>query len=143
MELPDIRDVMTTELVTATEDLPVNAALETMRSRQIRRLPVLGESGRLVGIITAADARHALPREATLSGGGEAPIPTVGEVMTRDVLTVRPSDLLDRAAIIMLHHKIGAVPVVQYGKVHGIVTESDVFRWVAGEWDVTGQTRWK
>lgn len=143
MELPDIRDIMSTDVVTATEDLPVSVALETMRARQIRRLPVVNDSGTLIGIVTSAEARHALPEGATLSGGGDAPIPTVGEIMTRDVLTVRPSDLLDRAAIIMRHHKIGAVPVVQYGKIVGIVTESDVFRWVAGEWDVTGQTRWK
>jgi len=53
---------------------------------------------------------------------------TVGEVMTRSVITVRPDLDAHDAAQIMLDHKIGALPVIDEGRLIGIVTETDLLR---------------
>jgi CBS domain-containing protein len=60
----DVGDVMTTELVTATEDEDISAVLRRMRSFGVRRVPVVdGESGSLRGIVTVDDALAGLAEE--------------------------------------------------------------------------------
>ena len=144
MELPAVRDLMTQDPVVIAADVGIDVAIETMNASSVRRLPVVSETGRVVGIITREDVRAALPRGALhLAANPEEPMPSVKDVMTTDVITIRPDDLLDRAAKLMLHRKVGGLPVVENIRLVGILTESDIFRWVAGEWDQAGQTRWK
>ena len=135
--LPDVRDVMSSPVVTIVEDEPVGEALRLMRDRTIRRLPVVGSDGRLVGIITREEARIA----AGVSGE-EASDPVHSE-MTTPVHTVRAGDLLDRAITLMALHDVGALPVVEGVKVVGIVTDSDVFRWFAAQIRQDGQASWQ
>lgn len=144
MELPTIRDLMTTDPVTITSDVGIDVALETMNAKSVRRLPVVSDTGRVIGIITREDVRAVIPRGALYMAANEGePIQTVRQVMASDLITVRPDELLDRAASLMLHRKVGGLPVVENIHLVGILTESDIFRWVAGEWDQSGQTRWK
>jgi CBS domain-containing protein len=60
------------------------------------------------------------------------PVPTLGEVMTTDVLTVEPSDTIGEAAQKMTERGVGAVVVSDFGRMIGIFTERDVMRAVAG-----------
>lgn len=144
MELPAVRDLMTHDPVVIAAEVGIDVALETMNASSVRRLPVVSETGRVIGIITREDVRAALPRGALhLAANPEEPMPSVKDVMTTDVITIRPDDLLDRATKLMLHRKVGGLPVVENIRLVGILTESDIFRWVAGEWDQAGQTRWK
>jgi acetoin utilization protein AcuB len=116
--------------------LKVDVALETMRSNDIRRLPVVSDTGRVIGIITLAAAQLAMS-EARTSFGSEAPsferTPDVQDTMTTTVQTVGPDDTIGHAARLMAQHKIGAVPVVQDHTLVGILTESDIFRFVANQ----------
>jgi len=144
MDMPAIRDLMTEDPVVISADVSIDVALETMNASSVRRLPVVSDTGRVIGIITREDVRAALPRGALHMAAHEGEeMPQVKDVMTTEVMTIRPDDLLDRAAKLMLHRKIGGLPVVENIRLVGIITESDVFRWVAGEWEQGGQTRWK
>jgi CBS domain-containing protein len=102
-----------------------------MMDHSIRRLPVV-DDGRLVGIVTLGDIREAEASDATSLSIFELHYLLaklrVSEFMTRDPITVSPAALIDRAAQIMLEHKIGGLPVVERGKLVGIITESDIFR---------------
>jgi acetoin utilization protein AcuB len=129
-----VRDIMTTDVRTIGDKMTVAVALEEMRANGIRRLPVVSNADRLIGIITEADAAQAMPRGATFYGttpAGEE-IPAVRDVMTHNVETVTPDDTLARAAQIMVSHKVGAVPVMEGEDLVGILTESDIFRYLAG-----------
>lgn len=128
-----VKDVMTRDPVCIAPDLKVDIGLQMMRERGIRRLPVVGSTDRLVGIITLDQAAEAMPRGSTyFSEGALEAIPTVRDVMTHNVQTVAPDDAVVRAARIMLSHKVGALPVVADHKVVGIVTESDLFETLVG-----------
>ena len=128
-----VQDVMTRNPVSIAPDLKVDIGLQLMRERGIRRLPVVSSADRLIGIITLDDAAQAMPRGSTFfSEGPLEDIPTVRDVMTHDVQTVRPDDPVVRAARIMLTHKIGALPVVAEYQLVGIVTESDLFETQVG-----------
>lgn len=128
-----IQDIMTKDVISITRDLPITQAIQEMRERQIRRLPVVGGNGRLVGLISLNDALIAMPDGATLTGGESFnPIPTVKEVMTDFVYTVGPQDSVAKAARLMVNHKISCVPVLDANRaIVGIVTESDIFRYLA------------
>ena len=126
-----VKDWMSAKVVTISPEQTLPDAHEIMKKRKIRRLPVV-ENGELAGIITLGDLREAGPSDATSLSIFEMNYLLarlkVGEIMTRDPLTVSPQTGLTEAAKLMLHHKIGGLPVVEGNKVVGIITESDIFR---------------
>ena len=115
--------VMAKDVITTTEDTPIEEAARIMSDHRIGGLPVLRDD-RLVGIITIADA---LVHEAKCRALGE-PLPFIRDVMTDYVYTVDPDAGLAEAARIMVGQHISALPVVEERRVVGIVTESDIFR---------------
>jgi acetoin utilization protein AcuB len=127
-----VGDLMTPAPVTITWDATVGAAWKLMRGRRIRHLPVLDDKGQLAGIVTDRDLRQAVFTPAVRDGSGTAPQPVstvpVREVMSWGVVTVRPDTELRHAARVMAERRIGAVPVVEHGRVVGILTETDVIR---------------
>lgn len=126
--LPAVRDVMAEPVISIDPDLRINVALELMRSNDIRRLPVVSKAGRLVGIVTLDQAQLA---KAESSGLGEE-LPFVRAVMTDYVYTIGPDETLDEAAKLMVSHDISSLPVMDGDKMIGIVTESDLFKFLAG-----------
>jgi acetoin utilization protein AcuB len=127
-----VGDYMTRGVATIHPDTLARGAAEMMRTRRIRHLPVVDRGGRLVGIITDRDLRQVLfnpAMQARLGHGADAlAAVTVRDLMTRTVLTVRPDTHLQEAARLMHERKIGAVPVLQGGRVVGILTETDALK---------------
>ncbi|MBI3360742.1 MAG: CBS domain-containing protein, partial [Chloroflexi bacterium] len=65
---------------------------------------------------------------------------TVGKIMHKPVITASPEATVAEAAGLMLEHKIAGLPVVEGGRVIGILTESDIFRVVAETWQKNPET---
>ena len=126
-----VRALMTGAPITLPPDISIFEARRLMDSERIRHVLVtLG--GDLLGIVTDRDIRLNMPSQATSLSVWElnyllAKV-TVGEVMTRSVITIGPDLDARDAAQIMLDHKIGALPVIDDGKLIGIVTETDLLR---------------
>jgi CBS domain-containing protein len=125
------RDVISRDVVTVTPSTSIWVALATMRSREIRHLVVVQESGELAGILSNRDYRAVLNRAD--AGGiihGVREI-TVGSIMTRvpTIVTARADTPLTEIGELMVSKKIGSVPVVD-NQQHpiGIVTWEDVLR---------------
>jgi len=121
-------------VITANPDWSIANALDTMRQKDIHRLPVVDEQGNLGGIVSESDLLRASPSsEANLSVLEKTYIfnkLTVASVMTRKVETVNMDAPIEEAARVMVDNKIGGLPVVQGDqlKVVGIITETDVFK---------------
>jgi acetoin utilization protein AcuB len=130
-----VRDLMTPGPITVEPATPMLDARQRMADARIRHLVVV-EDSRLVGIITDRDIRLNLPSPATSLSVWEINALlarlTVGEVMSRSVIVVDSARSAAEAARLMVDHKIGALPVVDGGRLIGIVTESDFVRVVAG-----------
>jgi acetoin utilization protein AcuB len=126
-----VRDLMTSNPITVAPDVSVIDARALMTRERIRHLLVT-RGDRLVGIVTDRDIRLNLPSPATSLSVWELNYLlarlTVGEVMTRAVITVDPERDAREAARIMLDHKIGALPVLDGDRLLGILTETDVLR---------------
>ena len=125
-----VKNVMTRPAVIFREEMTVGAAVKAMRARKIRHAPVVGAKGELVGIVTDRDLRQAV-LEPALAEEMQALAQTlrtrtVKDVMTWGAITVKPETEIREAARLMHSNKIGALPVIQSGRVAGILTGSDV-----------------
>lgn len=121
---------MTPNPIVIDPELSILDALHIMKEKKVRRLPVVAH-GKLVGIVTERDLRESPSLKATSLSIYElnyllAKTP-VKEVMTKDPITVTPDTTIEEAAVIMRDNEISGLPVVEDGKVVGIVTETDIF----------------
>jgi acetoin utilization protein AcuB len=135
-----VRDWMTANVISVSPQTNLPHAHELMTKKNIRRLPVVDSNNRLVGIVTQGDVRGAEPSQATSLSVWELNYLLshllIEEIMTRDPVTVREDATIGEAARIMLDYRISGLPVTdQYGKLVGVITESDIFRMVVRhEW---------
>ncbi|MCA1719089.1 MAG: CBS domain-containing protein [Actinobacteria bacterium] len=118
---------MTQEVVTAAPQTTAAEALALCRGNRIRHLPVL-QGGRLVGVISDRDLRAATPALGDPARAEALDRIRVADEMARDVVTARPEDPIEDAAMTMYERKIGCLPVVDGEDLVGIVTSSDVLR---------------
>ncbi|MEW6045734.1 MAG: CBS and ACT domain-containing protein [Bacillota bacterium] len=125
-----VRDKMTANPIAVEPTTPVSEALRLMDGRKIRRLPVVSRD-QLVGIVTLLDLMRVSASPATSLSIYELRYLldklTVQEAMTRRVITVAPDEPIEQAALLMREHKIGGLPVVEDGRLVGIITETDIF----------------
>lgn len=110
-------------------------ASKLLREKGIRHLPVVDEQHRLIGVITDRDIKRASASEASSLDIHELlylldKLP-VAKVMTKNPVTVTSATLVGEAAKLMIDRKIGCLPVVEGGKLVGIVTEIDMLRLLA------------
>jgi CBS domain-containing protein len=129
-----VKDLMSFKPITVDPETPMLEARQRMADARIRHL-VVTEGSRVAGIVTDRDIRLNLASPATSLSVWElnallAKL-TVGEVMSRSVIVVEGDRPIAEAARLMIDHKIGALPVVDGGRLVGIVTESDFVRLVA------------
>ncbi len=122
-----VQDWMTRTLVTLSPETSVAEALTLCRERRIRHLPILDE-GRLVGIASDRDLRDASPALGDPERARAMQRIRVGDVMTREVITVDPQEFIENAAQEMYELKIESLPVVAGEELLGIITSSDMMR---------------
>lgn len=129
-----VRDVMSTKLTTIAPTGTCFEAVQRMHMGRIHHLPVIAAADRLVGIVTDRDLRHHLFSPAVFPVLGVTPVDTllgamrVSDVMVTDVVTVRPDQSLGEAARLMMTRRVGSLPVVEEGRLVGILTETDMLR---------------
>jgi acetoin utilization protein AcuB len=122
---------MTPNVVTAAPNEGLRRAWTLLQEYDVRHLPVL-EGDRLVGIVTDRDIRQALPSRVSALGVHELMVlldrVTLREIMTKEIVTVSPDQSIPEAARLLVKHRIGALPVVDNGRLVGILTETDVLQ---------------
>jgi CBS domain-containing protein len=130
--MDSVRQWMTTPAIVAAPAMTLPEARRLLKERRIRRLPVVDADGRLAGIVTegdinrVSDSRATDVREVNLYHRA-ADLP-IGDIMTAEVVSVGPDAPIKEVARLLLHHRIGGIPVVERGAVIGMITESDLFR---------------
>ncbi len=141
-----VRQIMTQDVVTVRPEALVVDAARVMEELNLRRLPVVDDDGALLGIITDSDILQVEAAGDAIRNSYEPEADeewlTVGDVMTREVVTIDVEATVGELATLLIEHKVGGVPVVgwddpsrpQAARVVGIVTETDIFRMIAGAW---------
>ena len=125
-----VREFMNPSPVSIAPDTPLLEAEWRMQEGGFRHLPIVDAYDRLVGIVSDRDLREAAPSDATSLSRQELTYLlsrlTVSDVMATPVLSARPGEPAETAAIRMREHKVGALPVVDDERLVGIVTTTDM-----------------
>jgi acetoin utilization protein AcuB len=129
-----VRDLMQREVVTLDQSETLGLADDIMRLGRIRHMPVMSD-GRLVGILSQRDLFRAavssvLRFKTTDEREWLATVP-VSEAMARQVVTAAPETPVRNAVELMAEKKIGCLPVVEEGRLVGLLSESDCLRLLA------------
>jgi len=105
-------------------------AMDLLKEHEIRHLPVLKDGEKLVGILSERDIKQASPSSATALEIREIfyllDKVKVKQIMTRRPYTVSSTTPIEEAALIIREKKVGCLPVVDNGKLVGIITETDI-----------------
>jgi CBS domain-containing protein len=146
-----VRDVMNVKPVTVQADAPVSEAARLLRENKISGMPVL-DGEKLVGVVSESDLlrllsvdekegglwlpspfevfeipfRDLMKWERMHASLEEIPKKNVGNVMSRNLHEVGADDSIEEASSIMTRHRINRLPVVEDGRLVGIVTRGDI-----------------
>jgi CBS domain-containing protein len=142
-----VRDIMETDVPTVRPGDSVETVLRVMREHELPGVPVVNDGGRCVGIITDADlviseedADLHMPHYFELFGGvvfleplrrfeqrlRKAFSSTAGDLMTEDPITIEPGASVQEAARTIARRKHNRLPVIEHGRLVGVVTRLDV-----------------
>ncbi len=117
--LMNVRSWMTANpKVIGPKDL-LSLAEQKMKEGRFRRLPVVDQDGSIVGMVTERDLR---PHHGYYASTH------VNAAMTESVKTIGPDATLEEAVTLLLEHKIGGLPVLEGGRLVGIITQTDLLR---------------
>jgi CBS domain-containing membrane protein len=135
-----VRDLMTADPTTLKRNDKLTLADDIMRLGRVRHLPVVDDDGEaLAGIVTQRDLfRDALAQALGYGKHAQRKILdtlAVKDVMNTDVITTTPDTSLVEAARLLTQRKIGCLPVVENGRLVGILTEGDFVALVARDKD--------
>jgi acetoin utilization protein AcuB len=127
-----VKNWMSEKVVTIQEDDTMQQAMRLMKENQVRMLPVMNND-QLVGIVSDTDLKRASASDATTLDVHELLYLIskikVGEIMTRNAITIPEDYTVEEAAQIMMEHNISGVPVLDCdGKIVGVITRHDVFK---------------
>jgi CBS-domain-containing membrane protein len=141
------KDIMTRDVITVTPDTDITQATKILLERRINGLPVVDKNQRLVGIVCQSDMiaqqqRIPIPSLFTLLDGyitlssakhfekevQKIAATLVAQAMTADPVTVKPDTSLEEIAHLMVGKKLHTLPVVDKGKLVGIVGKEDMLR---------------
>jgi CBS domain-containing protein len=129
-----VRAIMQEKLVTISANESLSTVEDIMRLGRVRHMPVVS-SGRLVGVVSERDLLRASLSSLSSHRKDERKAflyaIEIGRVMSQPPIVIGPDASIEDAARTMAEAKIGCLPVVEDDQLVGIVTETDVLRWVA------------
>jgi CBS domain-containing protein len=142
-----VKDIMTTEVITVSPETEIVQVTKLLLENRINGVPVLDETGKLVGILCQSDLiaqqqKVPIPSFFTLLDGliplisekqldkqvRKIAAVTVAEAMTPNPVTVQPDTNIEEVAALMVERNFHTIPVVDEGKLVGIVGKEDILR---------------
>ena len=126
-----VKDIMSKDVTTIDAASSISEALDIMSSHSFHRLPVVDEKGNLIGLLSESVITSNTPNNASSLSVYELNYLLnklkVEDIMIKDVITISPDDLLEKAAVSLRENDIGCLPVTVEGKLVGIITHNDIF----------------
>jgi CBS domain-containing protein len=117
----NVNEIMTTSVITVGDDTRVEDAARLLARHRISGLPVVNNTGALIGVVTEYDL---LAKRGT----------TVADIMTRGVISVSPETSTEDVAHLLADRRVRRVPVLDSGRLVGIVSRSDLVQQMAMRW---------
>lgn len=146
------RDIMSTNIVTATPDMPITDIVDLLVEHNVAAAPVIDEAGKIVGIVTEGDllykkVRPHVPHYVNLLGATiyyngiseydrsfkKLLASKASDLMTKDVIVAAPDAEIEQLAGVMVTEHLKSIPIVEEGKLLGIVFRRDILRLISTE----------
>ena len=121
-------EVMTTDVITISPDATCEEAMRILLQRNISGAPVVDETGQLVGVISEYRLLEVIYNPLVKSD-------LVKDLMSKDVLAVDHDDTLFHVAGLFIQHRIRRVPVLQEGRLVGVISRPDLIRHAVADLD--------
>lgn len=115
------RDVMTREVITIGPDATLAETIKVLVEKKISGMPVINTGGEIIGIISEKDILN-------FAFSGNLQNTKVEEAMTRNVISFPPDADINSIALAIANHYFRRVPIVEDGKVVGVVSRRDIIR---------------
>ncbi len=129
-----VRDIMETKLVTISASERLSTVDDIMTLGRVRHIPVV-QAGRLVGVVSQRDllraSLSALSEHRDAERRAFLSVVEIARVMSTPPIIVTPEATIEQAAAIMASKRIGCLPVLENDELVGMITETDILRWVA------------
>jgi CBS domain-containing protein len=126
---------METKLVTISASERMSTVDDIMTLGRVRHMPVV-HGGQLVGVVSHRDLLRAslsvLSQHRDEERRAFLAVVEISRVMSTPPIVIEPDATIEEAALVMAEKKIGCLPVVEGDRLIGLITETDVLRWVAG-----------
>ena len=130
-----VRDIMPDHMVTISESDTLSTVEDIMTLGRVRHMPVV-HGGKLVGVVSERDLlRASLSNLSGIDDGRRRAFlhgVEIARVMSSPPVVVHPDETVEAAARVMAENKIGCLPVLEDGRLLGLITETDVLRCFAG-----------
>jgi acetoin utilization protein AcuB len=123
-----IEEIMKTDVAKLLPTDTITDAIGLMEARKIRHIPIVDQEGHLVGLVTVAKIRDAMPSIFHANEHPEDLRKPLETIMEKNVITGHPLDFVEEVAGLFYEHKISCIPIIQGRKLVGIVTETDLLR---------------
>ena len=127
--------IMSRKPITVADDDKMGHAIRMLKDHGFKHLPVVDRAGKVVGVITDRDLKRASPSDATLLEVHELLYlldqVRIAQIMTRTPVTVPAATPVADAARLMVDKHVGCLPVLENGKLVGIVTSTDMLTCLA------------
>jgi acetoin utilization protein AcuB len=134
-----VSDWMTKKVYTVTPDDNISTAIKLLKEKKIKHLPVVKNDSAIVGILSDRDIKDYTPSKVTTFEIKELNYilftTKIKEIMVKKVISAPPAMAIEEAALVMYDNNIGCLPVVEKGKLVGIISDKDLFRVLV---DITG-----
>lgn len=126
-----VKDNMVENPITIGPNASVSEAVDLMSENDLHRLPVVDDTGKLVGLVTESVITSNTPNNASTLSVFELNYLLnklkISDIMIKDVITIDKDALLEQAATVLRKNDIGCLPVVEDEKLIGIITHNDIF----------------
>ena len=121
--MTQVRELMTADPEHLSADDTLVTAAQLMRDADVGSLPICDAEGQVTGIVTDRDIVV-----KCIADGGDPSTATVGSIASEMVYTVGPDDQIENALTVMEDHQVRRLPIVENGKLVGMLAQADVAR---------------
>lgn len=121
-----VEEIMRTNVFTLKATDSVADALKLMRENNIRHIPIIDDSEKVIGLVTSHDVKNVLSGDSTKNRNIQYSNISIQDIMVKDPIIGHPLDLVEEVALTFYESKISCLPIVSGGKLVGVVTTTDL-----------------